>query len=134
MNTKKESSGFSGFLDSYKAGNISAAKSSIEFHYEAIKESLQNLIAKLEQEGRDEVVRALRKSNNILEKNQGILDKMLSFGESFKSNVDIDLQNIDVGNKDIIKIIYHYGKIARISEDTTLIKNASYLGELVERE
>lgn len=133
---EKKSSNISGFIDGYKAGNLSLMsnnfyikKNDISFHIDNILNNLKDINSN-EINNFDSEIRSLKSS--IL---YGLdsFDSWQMFGESLNSILDsykkLNRKTQDLLFPDIKKVIYHFIDLAKKSEEPKLIEIAIEVGE-----
>ena len=132
---EKRKSSFSGFLDGYRASNITSNEPAINLHIEGILSHAQGLIDLLTINRKDqELIDALKKSYYLLQTGSvSISERLPLFAEAFSIYLDLHRQTIGKDeieiNQKVRKIVYHVLSIAEIIEDSRLSSFAIKVGE-----
>jgi len=133
---EKKNSNISGFLDGYKAGNLSLMSSLFNLKKNEISIHLDNLIETLSKDDSVESKKFLSEIRILKSNINYSLDSFnawLSFGESL-NNIIYSYKNLKAQAQalvlpDLNKIIYHYIDFAKKSEDQKIIDVAIEIGE-----
>lgn len=129
--TKGESR-LSGFINGYKSSNIASIDSSIKYHFSEIIENIHSILSESSEDR--ELQTSLRKAIKILvESNFDYFDKIIQFGEAFKTIVLIIKgreTSLSLRSDKIKKILYHYFELAEKIEDKKINSLAISIGEL----
>lgn len=129
MNMAKSKSSFAGFLDGYKAGNISSIAPRIEIQTEEIKAYLNLLIDNIT-DNKDLVNSLGILKNTLIDPKNDILTQLLLFSEVLSNNIVL-YKNIwdDPTNMSLLKkIIYILINIAEEIDDPKLTSLAIKIG------
>lgn len=133
---EKKTSNISGFIDGYKAGNLSLMSNQFYIKRNDITFHIDNILNSLKDQNSDKnknfetEIRSLKSS---LLYGLDSFDSWQILGESLKSllnsykNLDEQTQNLLLS--DIKKIIYHFIDLAKKSEESKLIEIAIEVGE-----
>lgn len=123
-------SSFAGFLDGYKSSNIASNESVINYKIDEILDLLKGINSLVDDA---ELNHIFNRNISLLQQKRtsDLVDILVSFGESLKSNINL-LNKISEGNGNIKekvrKIVLNFAELAKMSEDGVLINIAINLG------
>jgi hypothetical protein len=131
---KKESS-FAGFIDGYKAKNIESIGSRLNIHIEEMSKFSQFLSEEIRDKNLLEVEELLKGGIKQLKWDDDFLSKLISFGERLETLLSLYkgkiLEKGGPNVKDYLdKLVYHFLKSAKQSQDRTLLSMAVKIGEM----
>lgn len=133
---KDKSSGFAGFLDGYKARNISASVSSIRYHFEEMKSAASDTLASQRlKNASTELLESLERISLLFSDDKGdFISTAISCGEILKKTILIARENGDptglLNEEKIKRFFYHYLEFAELSEDKALRDLAISVGDI----
>jgi hypothetical protein len=132
----KKNSNISGFLDGYKAGNLSLMSSLFNLKKNEISAHIVNLMDNLSSDDSAESKRFLseiRILKSVINYSLDSINAWLTFGESLYNVLNsfkkLPEKTQDLVLSDLKKIIYHFIDFAKKSEDQKLIDCAIEIGE-----
>jgi len=133
---EKKNSNISGFLDGYKAGNLSLMSSLFNLKKDEIIIHNNNILDSLSVDDSVETKKFLSEIRILKSNINYSLDSFntwLAFGESLK-NIIYSYKNLKTKTQELVlpdlnKIIYHFIDFAKKSEDQKIIDAAIEIGE-----
>ena len=133
---KEKETGFSGFLDGYKASNIASSSSSVEYIFREMKHAIEDiLISQRSKNAPDQLISYLTQLSSVLsESHANVFQRAVSCGEILKTILLISKQYGDpsalLSEEKMKLLVYHYLDFAEISEDKTVRDLAISIGEM----
>ncbi len=132
---EQKKSNFAGFIDGYRAGNLSTFSTNFRFKKNEIKVLSENIIHELESLKSDETgtfLIELKSLNSNLIASSESYEVLMTFGESLKTLIT-SFKRIKEPNtiveSNLKKVVYNFIDLAKKSEDSRLIDIAIEIGE-----
>jgi len=134
--SENNTSGFAGFLDGYKAHNIAVSTSTVNFHFEEIKNAIEDIcVSQHNKNAPDELIALLERLRILMNQpSDNIIPIAVSIGETIKTILFISKKTGDPSSlyseERMKRLIYHYLELAELVEDKTVSDLAISIGEL----
>jgi len=140
---KDKSTGFSGFLDGYKARNIAASASSMMYHFEEMRSALDDILASQRSKGAppeltqllSELFSRVSQALSLLSARQEeFLSVAVSCGEILRKIRLMSKQSGDatglLAEEKMRPLVYHYLEFAELSGDKSITDLAISIAEI----
>lgn len=132
---RSNDSNFAGFLDNYRAKNLASIEISVKSKLDIILQTIKKLRDSLnEKEKKDfKSLTVLEQCEEILKRsfNDDLIEVLKDFGKHLDLNIEVLTSEIneDIDKRKLVEIVYNYGEIAKMSDETDLVEVALSLGE-----